>query len=935
MLPDLDEILRRLDSVDLSPPHSAPLNTRPPLLDKSSQESISKIVSTDSAHQPVAGPVSSPLITTSMNNPSLMKPTSRYFSGGKEVSEAAILMASEAIREAKNKSPQTFTAPSAQDEKGDERDGMDFDDEPYDDAEADVIDAVATDVDKISTGVQPRPKAFAQFKNDGLDLNLAAGRTGVRLTRLPLAIVHKTGPNLLRLQLSGNNLNAEQALPKGFAECRKLYYLKLEQCNLQYIPRPVYLPPKLVILDVSNNHISAIPTGLVLLQRLRIFSIAHNELKRLPGFLAQLPELQTLQIADNPLEEPPRLVWDKRIPENQGLSDQDITKRVLDWLSENREDEFVDIENWRKGRENEMGVDPAADTYATASSSKLSLSSIATTSLSTERDSTRRRAGLAPPPLNISKISLPFTASSLTSSTTPTSASQNLAASPIEPASATSSSFAFDFPQTSTQPAGTLSPERPSTSFSMSSNTTARMRPSPRTFENSPSSSSALDPGTPIVRPATSHAPRSIELDVHARIERRRPRPGPALDTHTQNRLQLRLIKAQAIAYNSYANIIRGILNNANESNPGIFSNVLDDAAKVRDTLAAIRAVTSDIIAEIEEAQQEDIPHGTPFVDAMEQEHAQVGQDFRVIVDFLLDVAEILPERIVNQIVHANEVVDWELTQALIERGMVPAGGHSALPPGPSHVGQGLASLARGSADGTVTFSFMGRTVIAGPIPEEPEEEQEDYQEEARAQSVTPSAMRSRDEQLHMALHNLLDAVSSSTDTIRRGLSEYMSSGAQRNASSEARTAFTNATMKLQEAEDAAKALTEQLSYVDASSPVGLQQPTNELLNTVSDLILNLALVMRSNPELQRAGKAPAGQLRTAAKAVVEALGAPASARRINTSAAAAEGVTGGNTPVTPLGAALGPGPSRLVGKDTSGVFKRIEEMNKRAGGRF
>lgn len=38
---------------------------------------------------------------------------------------------------------------------------------------------------------------------------------------------------------------------------------------------------------------------------------------------------------------------------------------------------------------------------------------------------------------------------------------------------------------------------------------------------------------------------------------------------------------------------------------------------------------------------------------------------------------------------------------------------------------------------------------------------------------------------------------------------------------------------------------------------------------------------------------------------------------------------TGSYAPATPLNAALGPAAARMVGKDTSSLFKKIEDLNK------
>jgi hypothetical protein len=103
---------------------------------------------------------------------------------------------------------------------------------------------------------------------------------------------------------------------------------------------------------------------------------------------------------------------------------------------------------------------------------------------------------------------------------------------------------------------------------------------------------------------------------------------------------------------------------------------------------------------------------------------------------------------------------------------------------------------------------------------------------------------------------------------------------------------------------------------------------------TVSDLVVKLVALMREDKALMGRIKPSTTALHGAAKRAGEALSrSQASDRRSAASAAMAEDVTGGSTPVTPLGAALGPGPSRLVGKkDTSGVFRKIDEMNKKFG---
>lgn len=111
-----------------------------------------------------------------------------------------------------------------------------YDDEPYNEAEQDVIQHVADDIDDVENGRASRRRAcVSKGEGDFLDLNISTKATNQKLTRFPLAILSRLFRNLLRVELSGNDLGVS-GLPAQFEKCESLYYLKLEYCSLPKIP---------------------------------------------------------------------------------------------------------------------------------------------------------------------------------------------------------------------------------------------------------------------------------------------------------------------------------------------------------------------------------------------------------------------------------------------------------------------------------------------------------------------------------------------------------------------------------------------------------------------------------------------------------------------------------------------------------------------------
>ncbi|WCL82754.1 leucine-rich repeat protein [Saprospira sp. CCB-QB6] len=115
----------------------------------------------------------------------------------------------------------------------------------------------------------------------------------IDLSDNPLHTLDIQAPNLKELYLNRTKI---QILPKKLPQ---LYYLSIDNAEMQEIPRQIMAYTQLKELSLIGNKIGELPQGLTQLQQLEELYLSNNQLMELPAFFAQIPNLTELHLDNN------------------------------------------------------------------------------------------------------------------------------------------------------------------------------------------------------------------------------------------------------------------------------------------------------------------------------------------------------------------------------------------------------------------------------------------------------------------------------------------------------------------------------------------------------------------------------------------------------------------------------------------------------------
>lgn len=120
-----------------------------------------------------------------------------------------------------------------------------------------------------------------------------------------------------------NYLNSKYSFKK-LLKAFSLKFLYLDMCQLETIPKEVFLCKNLEELSLSNNSLTGIPEEIGRLSHLKKLILSHNKISRLPDEIGRLKNLELLWVDDNQLTSlPPSLSL-------LNISDIDTSKNYID-----------------------------------------------------------------------------------------------------------------------------------------------------------------------------------------------------------------------------------------------------------------------------------------------------------------------------------------------------------------------------------------------------------------------------------------------------------------------------------------------------------------------------------------------------------------------------------------------------------------------------